>query len=95
MFTLSDLMGASEGQFAMFVGGKDVGKSLMLAKLAESLAKQGRRVVIVDARDNATISLLVSSPPPRAGRAGSRMCWPPFRYPRAKWRLSPSRQPRC
>jgi hypothetical protein len=50
MSTLGDLMGARKGQFVLFLGGKDVGKSLMLATLAKSLASQGRRVVLMDAR---------------------------------------------
>ena len=50
MFTLGDLMGARKGQFVLFLGGKDVGKSLILAKLAESLTSRGRRVVLMDSR---------------------------------------------
>jgi hypothetical protein len=69
MFTLGDLMGTSKGQFVMFLGGKDVGKSLMLAKLAESLTSQGRRVVVMDSRSKGSdlVAGLVSAFQSRPG----------------------------
>ena len=52
MATLTSLMGTKRGQFMLFLGGKDVGKSMMLRSLAATL-RLGRkhRVVHVDARE--------------------------------------------
>ena len=50
MATLGDLMGDRKGAFVLFLGGKDLGKSLMLRALAARLSAQGHRAVIVDAR---------------------------------------------
>ena len=45
MMTLGTLMGAQKGQFVLFLGGADLGKSLMLRKLASRLPSRQRRYV--------------------------------------------------
>jgi hypothetical protein len=50
MGTLGTLMGARKGEFVLFLGGMDVGKSHMLRTLTETLRAQDRRVVVVSAR---------------------------------------------
>ena len=54
MGTLGDLMGRSKGEFVLFIGSKDLGKSHMLRELAVRLQGQGRRAVIVNARNTGT-----------------------------------------
>lgn len=51
MHKLGKLMGEGEGEFVLFLGSSDFGKSLMLRELASRMPEKQRRVLLVNARD--------------------------------------------